>query len=197
MHPFYGPRFGAWLNDEVLGRSVRARAAELGFDRRTVLSTVPNMAGLVGHLDERAAIYYCVDDFSTWPGYSAEVVGRMERRLVQTCDRLVVTAQALREKWARPKLPVLDLPHGVDVSHFAATASMQRRDDGLPGPHLLCLGLWDERLDVALLRAVLDARPTWHLHIVGQRTAGAGPLGGHAQVRILSAVPYHDLPTAI
>jgi ribonuclease HI len=36
------------------------------------------VAGLVGHLEERCAVYYCVDDFETWPGYAGGAIRALE-----------------------------------------------------------------------------------------------------------------------
>lgn len=194
MHPFYGNRAGAALNDALLRRLVRRRADALGLEAPILLTTVPNAAGLVGHLGESAVVYYCVDDFETWPGYAAGAIRRMEDRLVERSDALVVTAAALGERRGRRGLPCLHLPHGVDVEMFAAGGPAPAALSDLPRPLLMSLGLWDERLDAALLAAVLEAHPSWHLALVGRRTAPPGPLDAHPRVHVFPAVPYTEVP---
>lgn len=199
MHPFYGSRAGAAVNDALLRRLVRRRAEALGLRSPLLVTTVPNVCGLVGHLGERATVYYCVDDFGTWPGYAANAIRAMEARLVASADALVVTAAALGVARARPGLPVLSLPHGVDVAMFAAGAGAPPPPAlaALPRPLLLSLGLYDDRLDAALLAAVLDAHPTWHLALVGNRTAPPNALDTHPRAHVLPGVPYAQVPACL
>lgn len=194
MHPFYGSPAGAASNDALLVRLLRRRLAALGFDRPVLVTTVPNACGLVGRLGERAAIYYCVDDFETWPGYAGGAIRAMEEKLLARVDGLVVTAAALGERRGRPGLPLLSLPHGVDVGLFAAGGPRPTALAGLPSPLLLSAGLYDERVDTELLGAVLEANPTWHLALVGRRTAPPNPLDAHPRVRVLPGVPYPQVP---
>ncbi len=194
MHPFYGTRVGAALNDAWVAARVRSRAHALGFTRPVLLTTVPNVAGLVGHLDERCAVYYCVDDFETWPGYAGGAIRALETKLVSRVQGLVATAEALVEKHGRPGLPVLRLPHGVDAAHFGAPQDPPAALSSVPRPRLLSLGLWDERVDAGLLAAVLEARPTWQLVMVGKRTAPPTALDAHPRVLSVPPVSYGEVP---
>jgi hypothetical protein len=194
MHPFYGTRVGAAVNDVWVAAQVRARARALGLSRPVLLTTVPNVAGLVGQLEERCAVYYCVDDFETWPGYAGGAIRALESKLVSRVDGLVATAEALVEKHGRPGLPILRLPHGVDASHFGAPADAPAALASVPRPRLLSLGLWDERVDAGLLAAVLDARPGWQLVMVGKRTAPPTPLDLHPRVLSVPPVSYAEVP---
>jgi hypothetical protein len=197
MHPFYGSPLGAATNDALLTRLIRRRLAALGFERPVIVTTVPNACGLVGRLGEKAAVYYCVDDFETWPGYAGGAIRAMEARLLARVDGLVVTAAALGERRGRPGLPLLSLPHGVDVELFAAGGPRPSTLTGLPAPLLMSSGLYDERVDTELLGAVLDAHPTWHLALVGRRTAPPNPLDAHPRVRTLPGVPYTQVPAVL
>ncbi len=194
MHPFYGSRFGAGLNDALLRPLVRRAASRAGLERPVLLTTVPNAAGLVGHLGESCAIYYCVDDFETWPGYAADAIRSLEARLVASVDGLVVTADALAERRGRPGLPCLSLPHGVDGALFAAGGPRPEPLENAGHPLLMSLGLYDERIDVPLLGAVLDANPAWHLAFVGPRTAAPNALDTHPRVQVHPGVAYTEVP---
>ena len=197
MHPFYGSRLGAASNDLLLRRLVRRRIQTLGLHDPVLVTTVPNVCGLVGHLGERATVYYCVDDFETWPGYAAAPIRSMEDRLVSRADALVVTAAALGERRGRPGLPCLALPHGVDVDLFAAGGDPPPALRALPRPLLLSSGLYDARVDTALLAAVLEANPAWHLALVGRRTAGPNVLDAHPRVHVLPGVRYGEVPACL
>ena len=194
MHPFYGTHVGAAVNDALLARLVRRRLDAMGMKRPLLVTTVPNIAGLVGRLDECNSVYYCVDDFETWPGYEAGAIRRLEAELVSRVGALVVIAQSLIERWSRPGIPMLSLPHGVDVDLFARGGDTPANLEKIPGPRLMSVGLYDERVDVDLLARVLRDHPDWQLVMLGRRTAGPNVLDSIPRVHVLPPVPYPEVP---
>ncbi|MFN3198725.1 MAG: glycosyltransferase [Bradymonadia bacterium] len=194
MHPFYGHPVGARINDEVLSRLIVRKAKAMGMHRPIVITTVPTVAGLVGRLEESSFIYYCVDDFETWPGYEATAIKALERHLIERCDALVGTAAKLIEDRARPGMPTLSLPHGVDVDMFAAGGEAPAPMAAVPHPRVMSLGLYDSRVDAAMLTAVAQAHPEWHFVFVGPRTAPENTLDALPNVHVMPGVPYNEVP---
>lgn len=194
MHPFYGNRPGAAANDVLLRRLVRRKIESLRMDRPLLVTTVPNAVGLVGHLGERASVYYCVDDFEAWPGYEATAIRAMENELVGKVDALVATAVELERKRARPGLRTMVLPHGVDVAMFAKGGPEPFELRGFARPRVLSLGLFDERIDAGLVAAVARQRPSWSFLFVGPRTAPRGPLDDLPNVHVLPKIGYREVP---
>ena len=176
MHPWFGNRLAASINDRLLARAVRGR---LGAPPILFIS-VPVAAGQVGRLGESLSVYYRVDDFTLWPGYAARTIAARERLMLERVDALVCAGPQLAP--AGFDRPLLQLDHGVDVDHFAAGGP---RPASLPaGPILLFAGRIDERLDQGLL----------------SRLPGTVVLLGRATVPIddrllhLPEVPYAELP---
>ena len=62
--PFHGNRLARWLNRHILSWSLRRASRRLGFHKPITLTFVPSSAGVVGSLDERFVIYYCVDEYA-------------------------------------------------------------------------------------------------------------------------------------
>ncbi|MCA9753302.1 MAG: glycosyltransferase family 1 protein, partial [Gemmatimonadetes bacterium] len=54
------------LNASLLIRAIRAAVSPA--ERPILVTTIPNAAGVVGRIEEAASVYYCVDEFSEWPG---------------------------------------------------------------------------------------------------------------------------------
>ena len=50
-----------------------------GFQNPILLTTLPNAVDYIGAFGEVIDIYYCVDEFSKWPGVMKELVEEMER----------------------------------------------------------------------------------------------------------------------
>jgi glycosyltransferase involved in cell wall biosynthesis len=150
-----------------------------------VVITVPVAAGVLGKLGERASLYYRVDDFALWPGYSSAMIRRREELLLRRVSGLLVTAQGLRvPSFGKPQA-LLD--HGVDLTHFGAAPppppELTAVRDGRP--LLLFAGRIDERIDPTLLRNLPG-----QVVLIGRQTGVRLP----PDVTVLPTVTYAQLP---
>ena len=84
----------------------------------TVITTLPITADLVGRLSAKRWIYYCVDDFSVWPGLSGEVLREMELELISKVDCVIAVSDHLVDAIRPYKSDVQLLTHGVDVDFW-------------------------------------------------------------------------------
>ena len=172
---------------------------------RIVLTTLPITADIVGQLNADRWVYYCVDDFSVWPGVDHNVMDTMERELVQKVDAVVAVSDVLVKRFASlqrqdtetPRRqgvePVL-LTHGVDMKHWARPALDSHipkdwPDDG--DARFLFWGLIDERLDVAWLNQ-LDSVGAGRMVVAGP-TQGMN-LSQEVVVVAIGPVDHRDLP---
>jgi len=199
MLPFSGSRLCRHLNRQIVVKGIRKRMESLGMSSPILVATVPNAADFVGHLGEKAAVYYCVDDFTEWPGVSAEPMRTMEAELLAKADLVVATSAELSRTRRRPGDTTYLLPHGVDVEHFRAVWDQKCRVadafDKLPKPVIGYFGLFDERSDFELLARIATLRPTWSFAIVGKAEAGTMELGKFPNFHFLGPVPYGELPS--
>ena len=89
------------INRASVVRSVRGRLAGLGMTGPVLVTTVPNACDYIGNFGESKVIYYCVDDFSEWPGLKKKMVKRMEDELIRKSDSLVATSQKLFDRLSK------------------------------------------------------------------------------------------------
>ena len=68
--------------------------------------------------DARRWVYYCVDDFSTWPGLDQNTLLHMERDLVEAADEIIVVSETLGKRIAAMGRDSTLLTHGVDLEHW-------------------------------------------------------------------------------
>lgn len=200
MVPWMRPAPLRALNRMSVRRVVEAKARSLGLRRPVVLTTVPNGVDGAGLAGSRALVYYCVDDFTNWPGVDATAAASLERELLDRADAVLATSDHLADtRRARHGATVL-LPHGVDIAHFAKAS-----DPGTspwPGirrgkPVLGYTGLVDPRMDASLMAAVASARRDWDVVFVGPSdTAPDARLRGD-NVRFVPAVPYAKVPEVL
>ena len=149
----------------------RAVNQALGETRAAVaMTTLPITADLVGRVHVDRWVYYCVDDFSVWPGLDGSVMRDMEKQLVQRVDQVVAVSPHLVEHLGKLGCEATLLTHGIDLnlwfSHIPKPAqteidSPKPSNRSLPdwwprdsGSIVLFWGLIDRRLDTAWCREI-------------------------------------------
>lgn len=178
--------------------AVTRNAREMGLRDPVLLATVPNAADYVGHCGESLVVYYCVDEFTVWPGMNLpDMVRDLEADLMRSADLVVAVSDALVRAKGNGRTPTRLLTHGVDVDHFARAAAPQPLPDEIAdirGPVVGFFGLIDSHLDVDIVEHILTARPQWNVVLIGTRRIPLTRLERHANFRWLPPVPYADLP---
>jgi glycosyltransferase involved in cell wall biosynthesis len=200
MVPWMRPAPVRALNRASVQRALRSAGRTLGLRRPVLIATVPNGIDGAGPLGERALVYYCVDDFTRWPGVDGEAARVLEAELLARADLVIATSDKLARTRGFPGRPTVVLPHGVDVAHLGRAA--EPGTEPLPGvrngrPVLGYLGLVDARTDAALLGGVARARPGWDVVLVGPVDHVPAGLRGVANIRVVPAVPYERVPEAL
>ena len=165
---------------------------------RVLVTTVPNVAECVGHLGEDLSVYYCVDDFTRWPGLEHRLLLQMEAELLKRVDMVVATSHSLLDTRQCATGVSHHLPHGVDLDHMGqvreGTVAEHERIAHIPHPRLGFFGLVDERLDQALIERVAIERPQWHWVLVGRQAVDLDRVGRLPNVHTHGPVPYAEIP---
>jgi len=182
-------------NKRSVLRSVKRVTDHFQFRHPIVLTTLPNAVDYVGELCERLSVYYCVDDFTHWPGVDSCLVTEMEEALLRKVDYVCASSEELCRKKARfgttPKL----LAHGVDNEHFHMPAGGElqtvprgtRRVIGFFG----ALSAW---VDYGLLLKLARMRPDWLFLLVGPVDTDVSILTNIENIHLAGKIPYEDLP---
>lgn len=121
------------------------------------------------HLRPDAVVYDCMDELSAFKN-ADPALPRLERELMQRADLVFTGGHSLFEAKRHQHHNIHALPSSVDVDHFAAARQWPDEPDdqaAIPHPRLGFFGVLDERLDIALLRGVAEARPDWQLVMIG------------------------------
>jgi len=171
-----------------------------------VVTTVPITADLVRGAAHLPWIYYCVDDFSAWPGLDGATLGRLERDQVSRVHAVVAASEVLQARMRELGREAALLPHGVDLAAWADVAPRPRapRDR----PVALFWGLIDRRLDVEICLALaeqltvrllgpvqdVDVRLRAHPGVVMPGPVPYDALPGEARRADVLIMPYADLP---
>jgi glycosyltransferase involved in cell wall biosynthesis len=187
------------LNRAWLARQLRPRLVELT-DEPIAITTMPTAADLVGVLPVRHWVYYCVDDFSLWPGIDRTAARRLEDKLIDTADVVVAVSEALCDRIARRGRTAHLLTHGVDLDCWSRLrVSDQDRSlppslAGLEPPFVVFWGLIDRRLDLDVLRAVSGSLTAGTVVLIGPEDRPDPALADIPRVVRRPAMPVTDLP---
>jgi glycosyltransferase involved in cell wall biosynthesis len=195
MWPSFGSRFSRWLNRRLLGRQLTRLVQGLP-EPPVALTTIPIVADLVGILPVRRWVYYCVDDFSKWPGLDQGTMQAMEEQLVQRADALVAVSETLQERLAGMGRTAELLTHGVDTEFWTADSSGKELQElaGLERPLIVFWGVIDRRMDVALVKELSARLERGTVLLVGPENDPDPALYEPARVVRRPPLAFEDLP---
>jgi len=150
-----------WQRRFNAGRVAQAVNAEISQShRRVVVTTLPTTADLVGKLDADRWVYYCVDDYSQWPGTDHAAMDAMERELVSKVDAVACVSEKLRERIASiGRADSTLLTHGVDVDFWLDRSFEPNQTEQWimsRKPLALFWGLLDDRLDRSIISELIE-----------------------------------------
>ena len=156
----------------------------------------PMMLPFSAHLEARCTVYDCMDELANFRFAPPELI-QLERELFAAADLVFTGGYSLYEAKQAQHRSIHPFPSSVDVAHFAAARSGHEAVDqaGLPQPRLGFYGVIDERMDLALLAAVADARPDWALVMVGPVVKiDPADLPQRPNIHYLGSKRYEELP---
>jgi UDP-galactopyranose mutase len=114
-------------------------------------------------------IYDCMDELSGFQGAPLELRNR-EAQLFDKADIVFTGGRSLYEAKRTRHPNIHCFPSSVDFVHYARARNpeLDHPDQaGLRRPRLGFFGVIDERLDIALIRALAESHPEWEIAMVG------------------------------
>lgn len=158
------------------------------------VTTIPVVAELVGKLDVSGWVYYCVDDFSTWPGLDQQPLAGLERRLLASVDQVIAVSEHLQARLADLGRESALVTHGVDLSHWSRpTVAEPAQLQGLETPIVLFWGVVDRRIDIDLVQRLSSDLQAGAIVLMGPKDAPDPRLLALPRVVHLPPVSYDQL----
>src|SRR5688572_9595841 len=160
----------------------------------------PMALALTDGLTPSAIVYDCMDELSAFKGASAQLKQR-EAMLMRRASLVLTGGQSLYEAKRSQHHNIHPFPSSVDVKHFAQarTITVEPADQAsIPHPRLGFFGVIDERMDLELLRGVAEARPEWHVVMLGPVVKiDSATLPSSPNIHYLGSKTYDQLPSYI
>jgi glycosyltransferase involved in cell wall biosynthesis len=194
MWPWFSTSFDRRLNRFLLARHLRRLCRPLPA-KPIVVTTIPIVADLISVFPEWRWVYYCVDDFGSWPGIDQRAMQRMEERLVRECDRVIAVSEMLRDKLARRCRHAELLTHGVDLAFWATQRpGVVEEVRHLSRPLVVFWGVVDRRMDVAWVKRLAAGLSEVTIVLVGPKADPAPELLETPGVVYVPPLDFEQLP---
>lgn len=195
------PHLPAGLAPAAVTRTMADLMAKLFVDQRIEAPNLwyysPMALGWTRHLPAKALIYDCMDYLAGFRGAPPELLDH-EAELLARADLVFAGGASLHERIRTRHPNGHCLPSSVDIAHFGqARGELREPADqaAIPKPRLGYAGVIDERLDLALIASVAEARPDWQIVLVGP-IAKIAPesLPQAPNIHLLGMKKYEELP---
>ena len=196
MWPWVSSAFARGLNRRLLTRQLLPVIRDL-HSAPVAVTTLPIVADLIGELPVARWVYYCVDDFSLWPGLDGKAgFKRLEERLVNQVDEIVAVSEPLRDRLsAATGRPIRLLTHGVDLDYWSGhQVESIPAIDGLERPLVVFWGVVDRRMDVDFVRRLAADLKRGTIVLVGPHNNPDPELLQLPRMVSTGALPYECLP---
>jgi GT2 family glycosyltransferase/glycosyltransferase involved in cell wall biosynthesis len=139
-------------------------------------------------------VYDCMDEWENFPRVQPESLV-LEKRLVQSCELLVVTAQRLYEKWQPYQRPMVLARNAADYDFYAERCIPNEFLSGINHPVVGYYGAIADWFDVELLAEVARLRPDYSFVLLGGVfDVDVSSLQALPNVKLLGQQPYESMP---
>lgn len=187
-----------FLNRYFVTKKILKLLDELDVKNPIVVSTVPNACDYISGYNEKRIIYYCVDDFTLWPGLSGKIVNEMEKMLIKKSDILFATSKKIYEKLVTSDKKTYLLSHGVDVDTFLKVPDQEHiKLKSIPKPRVGYYGLIDERSNQELIAGIAPAMKECAFVMAGPIGANIKNLEGCPNIYFTGPIEYSEITALI
>jgi UDP-galactopyranose mutase len=181
----------------VLRQLLDEATAAHGIERPVLWCYTPMMLPLARHIDAAAVVYDCMDELANFRFAPPELT-RLETELMSMADVVFTGGYSLYEAKQDRHANIHPFPSSVDRPHFQQARGRADATGPRSDARLGFYGVIDERMDLDLIAAIADARPTWQLILVGPVVKiPEADLPQRPNIQYLGLRSYDELPTLL
>lgn len=161
------------INQAILLSILKRLAKKVGFNNPILWLYCVNSALLLGKLNEKLSIFYCLDDFS-----SEITIEKRRRTLYSLEDYMLKKAnivfactKALFEERQKRRPDINFLRNGVDFAAFNKKFDSKQPPQDIKNiisPRIGFIGTLDSRIDIDLLFFLASKKINWHIVLIGR-----------------------------
>lgn len=199
LNPRMWPGFSnAWqrkLNCKLLLRQLMPVIQRLSTPS-IVVSTIPIVADIIKELPRQSFAYYCVDDFSVWPGLDGTTLGAMETKMLPLANTIISASEHLQQRLLALGYPSKLLTHGVDLDFWTYTKTDQTvmKLFSFEKPWVVFWGVVDRRMDVEYVQHLSCSLQTGSIILAGPTDEPDSKLQALKNVYSVGSLKLSQLP---
>jgi len=207
MWPWFGSPRNRRLNAYLLSRQLSPLIETLP-KPVVAVTTLPITADLPEVLPAFRWVYYCVDDFSQWPGLDGRTLRQMDHDMIHRADTLIAVSEHLQGMIASEGRTSSLLTHGVDLEFWSTgNANSDRGEesrspiiDGVPrassgvSPKVVFWGVIDRRMDSPTLIQLSRKLPHGTIELIGPQQDPDPAVLALPNVMLRPAQAFAELP---
>ena len=187
------------LNQWSVEKQINSILKQNGIKDTILVSSVPQSCDITKKIKDKISIYFCVDDFSKWPGINPVLADNLENEIIKRSDLIFVTAENLKTTKSQENKKARLITHGVDFEHFniglpKKTIKEQFEKDNLT---LCYFGLFDERTDQNIILKIAQHFPSVKIQIIGEVIVSVQELKKYSNIEFIGRINYSELPKKI
>ena len=139
-------------------------------------------------------VYDCMDELSNFM-FAPAALPALEKELLNIADAVFTGGRSLYEAKKNQHANIHAFPSSIDAAHFASARKLKYTGKIAKPFTLGFFGVIDERFDTLLIKGIADARPDWHIDIIGPVVKiDEKILPKNANISYCGPVSYQDLP---
>ncbi len=200
--PFPYSRLARWINSFFMNRALRQWASIVGFHRPILWTFLPTPLALdlIGAVDPRLTIYYCIDDLAR-SSHGARKIVASEEQLFKQADLVFTTSEKLRQRASQFRSDVHLFPFGVSFERFerVRNAASPPPDDIATRrrPIVGYVGGLHQWVDQELVADLARRMPDVTFVLVGPEQTDVSRMKACANICFLGQKTHDDVPKYI
>ena len=184
--------FGETDRDRMLGELLHALIEDRDLTRPVLWYYTPMMLPMSRHIEPCAVVYDCMDELANFR-FAPPALRPLEQELIASADVIFTGGYSLYEAKQTLHANIHPFPSSVDRAHFVQARDLSKSRDARPTFGFY--GVIDERMDLALIAALADARPEWSIVMVGPVVKiSLDELPQRPNITYPGSAAYDDLP---
>ncbi|MFK7822093.1 MAG: glycosyltransferase [Planctomycetaceae bacterium] len=193
MWPWFTKSIDRRINKAALSRQLTKVLQDVQ-QPAVAVTTLPITADLVGEIPVDKWVYYCVDDFSEWPGLDGSTLKLMDELMLARADKVVAVSDRLQEIAREAGRESELLTHGVDIDFWRSGVRSDVFAD-VDGPVALFWGVVDQRMDVPTVKRLVERMNGGAVMFYGPQQDPHPELLAMERCHFPGPVPFKELPS--
>jgi len=200
--PFPYSRIARFINKHLVSSTLKRWIKSVGFSNPIVWTFLPTglVLDLVGSLDPKLLIYYCIDNFSA-SSPQAKRIRKTEEVLLKKADIVFVTAKNLYDFCSGYNRNVHIFPYGVNLDVYEKIRKRgSKRPEDMPknlNDVVGYIGGIHKWIDFDLVKFLAERHPGKQFVFVGPLQENVSALGDFTNIYFLGQKSYEELPEYI